>query len=420
MTFRPFDGRWLAGAVVVIYGLLLVLAADSWGVEPALSAAGVPSVGAPFSDLYVFPAAAAEFGRGGNPNVSNPSDPWHRPYNYPRAWLLFMRYPFAAVPWLGFGIGAVWLVALGAYWGRLTIGQGLLGGALVCSPSVLLALERCNSDLLIFLLLVAALGGLQYAWRGPAWLLLFAAAVLKLYPIVAFAAFGRSGSRQGWKWLAGGVVAFALWAGLHVGEFQSIAHNTPTGGPAVSYGSAVVFSIAEKLHGDKTGEWGAYLDDAWMGRVGAVLLAGGMLWVGFRRRVADSVLSLRQKLEPARTGGPPVPTFAFDRALAGFHVGAAIYIVTFIIGSNFVYRHLFLLLCLPWLLRKDAPFRGLRVAAAAAIAICLWANPMWWIPLIFLRESAGWGLVAMLACLLGATLVTESEVGLGGRARPLV
>src|SRR5580658_4696949 len=103
MNFRSIDGRWLAAAVVIAYGVLFSFAASSWGIEPALSAAGVSSVGAPFSDLYVFSAAATEFSHGGNPYVSNPSDPWRRTYNYPRVWLLFMRFPFAAVPVLGLG-----------------------------------------------------------------------------------------------------------------------------------------------------------------------------------------------------------------------------------------------------------------------------------------------------------------------------
>jgi hypothetical protein len=407
MVFPSIDGRWLAAAVVIVYGLLFSLAASTWGIEPALSAAGVSSVGAPFSDLYVFSAAATEFSHGGNPYLSNPSDPWRRTYNYPRVWLLFMRFPFGAVPGLGFAIGAAWLAALAAYWGRLTLGQGLMAGALVCSPSVLLALERCNSDLIIFILIAAALGCLQRAWRVPAWLLFFAGTVLKLYPIVAFSAFLGLGWQRARAWLLGAAVAFALWAGLHVGEFRAIAHNTPTGGPAVSYGSAVVFSIAEKLHGDKTGEWGAYLGDAWVGMLAAAFLTAGGFWIGSRRRSSDSASSLRMNPESARTGGPPVPTF--NRALAGFHAGAGIYVLTFILGSNFAYRHVFLLLCLPWLWRKDGefPFPRLRVAAAVPLALCLWANPMWWIPLIALREVAGWSLLAMLACLMGATCHSE-------------
>jgi hypothetical protein len=401
MSPRPPDGRWLAGALVLAYAVLLWLTAQARGIESALTVAGVPSVGAPFSDLYVFPAAAGEFDRGGNPYLSNPSDPWRRTYNYPRVWLLFMRYPFAAVPCLGFGLGAAWLLAAGAYWGRLTLAQGLVAGALMCSPPVALALERGNSDLLIFILIAAGLGCLHRGWRAPAWLFFLGGALLKLYPIVAFSAFLRSGPRSR-RWLAGGLLAFTLWAGLHLAEFRAIAHNTPAGGPAVSYGATVVFYIAEKLHGDKTGERGAYVGQAWIGSVAATGLALALAWLGFRRRSA---------------GTAPL----FDRALAGFHAGAGIYLLTFILGSNFVYRQIFLLLCLPWLLRKDPGFRfaRLRVAAAVTLCLCLWANPLWWIPLLAVREVAGWSLVAMLACLAGATVFAEDEenAGRGGPNR---
>jgi hypothetical protein len=393
MSSRPLDGRWLAAAVVGAYALLAALTAHAWGIGPALSAAGVPSVGAPFSDLYVFPAAAAEFSRGGNPYVRNDADPWRRTYNYPRAWLLFMRYPYAAVPWLGFGIAAAWLATLGAVWGRLSPGQGLLAGGLACSPPVALALERGNSDLLIFIGIAAAIGCLQRGWRAPAWVILLGGALLKLYPIVAFAAFFGAGGRRARGWVAAAALGFALWVGLHADEFRAIAHNTPMGGPAISYGSTVVFSIAEKLHGDRTGEWGAYVGEAWLGSVGAACLAAGMGGAGWWRG--------RQR---ARTGGPPVPTL--DQARIGFQAGAAVYVATFVLGSNFAYRYIFLLFCLPWLWRRrdEAPMAGWRRAAAAALVVSLWSNPMWWIPLIALREVSDWTLFATLAWLLGASL----------------
>jgi hypothetical protein len=47
---------------------------------------------------------------------------------------------------------------------------------------------------------------------------------------------------------------------------------------------------------------------------------------------------------------------------------------------------------------------GWRRAAAAALVVSLWSNPMWWIPLIALREVSDWTLFATLAWLLGASL----------------
>jgi hypothetical protein len=403
---RSIDGRWLAAAVVVLYGLLFAEGVRSLGVEQTLYAAGVPSVGAPFSDLYIFPSAATEFSRGGNPYVSNPTDPWGRPYNYPKVWLLFMRFPFAGVPLLGFAIGAAWLATVAVALGRLAPGQGVIAGVLVCSPPAALAIERGNTDLLIFIIVAAALACLGRRWRGPAWLLVFAGAVLKVYPAAVFAAFLRPGCRRAWAWLAAGIAAFAIWAGLHFGEFQSIARTTPTGGPAVSYGSTVVFSIAEKLHGDRTGEWGAYVGEAWLGRVAAVLLAAGLFWAGVGRRARTGGTPVPAVESPERTVGPGV-----DRALVGFYAGAGIYVATFIIGSNFAYRQIFLLFCLPWLLRRGAGYglQGLRTTAAAILFLLLWANPMWWIPLLALRETAAWSLVGILAYLVGAAFRAESE-----------
>jgi hypothetical protein len=393
MIPRSPDGRWLAAGVLIVYGLFFWLAAKSWGIEPALRTAGVPSVGTPFSDLYVFSAASTEFGHGGNPYLSNPSDPWTRTYNYPRAWLLFMRYPFTAIPRLGLAMDAAWLVVLWLWWGRLSRLQGLLAGAAACSPPVMLALERCNSDLIIFILIAAALGCLARGWPGPAWLGLFVAAVLKLFPVVAFAVFFQRGWRQarGWLWAAAG--GLGAWTLLNLGEIRAIAHNTPTGGPAISYGSAVVFTIADLLHQERTGSWAGYSAVAWLGAVAAALLAGLAGWAGFRRRSSS------------------VPSPSFDRTLAGFHAGACVYVATFILGSNFAYRQIFLLLCLPWLLRRQDGWNlgRRRIAAASGLFLLLWSNPQWWLPLIAVREAASWGLLVLLACLVGATLLPRES-----------
>lgn len=385
-TRDPRDGRWIAAAVLIAYGLLFWAAERAWGVEPALRLAGVPSVGAPFSDLYIFPSAAAEFAHGGDPYLRNPTDPWARTYNYPRAWLLFMRYPFAAIPGLGLAIDAAWLLALGLWWGRLRPREGLLAGAAACSPPALLALERCNSDLIIFLLLAAALFALSRRQPVAASLGLVAAALLKLFPAAAFAGLLQRGWRKLLAWLGASAAGLGLWMAADLPEIRAIAHNTPTGGPAISYGSAVIFSIADLLHQERTGTWAGYSERAWLGAAAAALLAGLLAWLGFRHR-------------------RPGPARDFDRTLAGFHAGAGIYLATFIVGSNFAYRQVFLLLCLPWLLRRDpaGPLPRIRTAAAIALFALLWSNPQWWLPLIALREAASWTLVALLACLLGAT-----------------
>ncbi len=386
VNLRPLDGRWLATGVVILYAGLFWLSLRSVGLESTLQRAGVPSVGAPFSDLYVFPAAAQELARGGNPYLSNPLDPWQRLYNYPRAWLLFMRYPFAAVPWLGLGLDLAWLTLLWLAWGRLTPGAGLLAGAVACSPPVLLALERCNSDLIVFMLVAAALAGLARGWRGAAWLGLMVAALLKLFPAVAFVTFLPASGRRAWNWLFAAAGAMLGWAFLRWDELAGIAHNTPTGGPAISYGSTVIFTIADLLHQQSTGQWADYSAHRWVGSAVAGLLALGLAAAGCRCRPSS---------------GPP-----FDRALACFQGGAAIYVATFILGSNFSYRAIFLLLCVPWLFRTEAafPWPKVRRAAALTLTVFLWTNPQWWLPLIALREAAGWTLLGLLACLLGATL----------------
>lgn len=66
-------------------------------------------------------------------------------------------------------------------------------GAAVFSPAVMLALERGNNDLAVFVLVAAGVRVLGLAkpgaFAGPA--LLFSAFVLKLFPVFSFAAIAR-------------------------------------------------------------------------------------------------------------------------------------------------------------------------------------------------------------------------------------
>ncbi|HVW19954.1 MAG TPA: hypothetical protein VHC86_01960 [Opitutaceae bacterium] len=390
------DGRWIAVAILLAYAAALALAARGLGPDRVSNAAGIPPMGAHFSDLYPFPAARAELARGGDPYTSNPFDPWGRVLNCPRLWLQFMRFSWGAIPAVGAAMGAAWLAALLAVLGPLSRRQGILAGVLLASAPVVLALERANTDLIIFLLAAGGLAALRRDRPAAAGGLLLAASLLKFYPIAAFAAFLVRGWRRALPWIAGAGLLLAAWVLAQVSDVRTIAHNTPAGGAALSYGAGVVLNAADLLHYGRTGQWADFSRHARALDAAAGLLGAALAALGWRRGGA---------------GGA-------GREL--FQAGAGVYLLTFLLGSNFVYREIFLLLCLPrlWGAGADA---GLRRAALACLAVSLLLHPMWGLTpaLTLLRQAANWALFGLLAWLGGAAANARENFRSNPEAAPV-
>ena len=84
---------WFLGATLAfaaLAGWLLI-----GGRTATLNAIGVPTMELPFADVRTVTGASIALAQGLDPLVSNPGDPWLRPLNYPRIWLV--------LPHVGFG-----------------------------------------------------------------------------------------------------------------------------------------------------------------------------------------------------------------------------------------------------------------------------------------------------------------------------
>ncbi|MDX2187026.1 MAG: hypothetical protein SFV32_08840 [Opitutaceae bacterium] len=343
---------------------------------------GVLPLNKHFADLYVFPSALHELQKGGDPYLSNPTDPWGRPYNYPSTWLTFMRFPARSIPVLGIALGLSWLAGLLATWGRLSLAQGLIGGAMICSPPVVLALERANTDLVIGILLMASLALLKRQMTVSTWLVVAAAFVLKLYPGAAFSAFLRMGWKRGVPYIAAAAILVSSVVAWRLQELRMIAQNTPSG-MVMSFGSTTWIKATQRLQRNRD-----ILRDAEMpSRLLALALALGTAAAGFYWRKAH---------------------VGDQEGLDGFRISASIFLLTFILGGSYLYRLIFLLFSLPWLwqpaARPESTFPIIRRVALGALFGLAWLNPFWWFPIIFARELCAWTLLLALSWLLGATL----------------
>ena len=352
---------------------------ELWGFQAAMP---------PFMDIRVITDGAVAYRQGVDPMQSNPTDSSGRPLNYPRVWQSLYR--------LGIGPGdAVWLGGLCA--GLFVVGILVVPPALTAaeagwmlaalfSPAVVLGLERGNTDLGIFFLVALAVVTVA---RGTAWplVLLLGAFVLKLFPLAGLVVLVRRG-RAALQWTAVVAAGFALlYLAFSYDDLLTIRANTPSGA-WMSYGLDVL-SI-------KAGPANAALGRAlYLGSRGLVLVTLAVAaWAAFRRREAWIA--------------------AEGRALDSFRVGAACYAGTFLLGSNFLYRLVFLLFVIPQLLGwARGPANGPRGTAQAALAGCyvsLWsllldrALHAWPAVSFGLTVAAHWLLFCTLVILLFRTL----------------
>jgi hypothetical protein len=336
-----FGGPLVVAGAVALF--LLALGLRDWYWPPF----GVPgSTGFSFLDVRYFTSAWDCARAGIDIADANPCDPLGRPLNYPRLWLApaYLGLGQGATVLLGAGLAVVFLAAVAAVVGRVDAWDGVVYAAALCSPSVLLGIERGNPDLLVFALVV---GGVLLLRAGPAWVratahaVFLLAAMLKLYPVLAWGPLVR----QPRVWLVRGLGAvaavLAVYAVVTWDDVRAIQRLAPRD---------VIFSYGAGILGDEIG-----------GR--AVVVAAGAL--------GAALLVLAARRRHGRL--PASPARAQERRLDLFWVGAAVFAGTYVSTHNYNYRLAFLLLTLPQLLhwsreaRPAVPFPALGLTAVLAV-----------------------------------------------------
>lgn len=275
----------------------------------------------------------------------NPCDPWGRPANYPRLWMLGGYLGLGERSTVGAGItnGLVFLLAaLLLFPARANAATAIGFAAILVSPTVLMGVERGNVDLTLFAMVAA---GALLAFRTRTGLLsgaslLLLASVLKLFPIAGIAMFAaaRRGSGRG-IYAVGVLVLFAGYCLATLEDIRIISTAIPQA-TEQSYGSrltAEAFSMSFGL----SQEYGRF----WLLGVfgGCGCLAGLLL-----------------RLQP--------PTSDAERArVAAFLAGGAIYLFSYASFVNWNYRLACLVLVTPqllmWMQCRRTAFSTRAVAA---------------------------------------------------------
>ena len=437
-----------AGLLALAVGVLLYLYVPRAYFHVMAMMIRVPAPRA-FTDWEWIPSAVRCWSEGVNVYLGNPCFPLeeNQGYNYSPLWLRlsFLRYAEQWTNAASLAVCALFFLSLASLPApRVRRDQVfVLLAALSCAT--LLGMERANADLLIFLMIIAALNllGRSVAWRWLGYALVTLCGLLKFYPFVAMMVALRERRSV---FLAVAAVSVAALAALVLAwhaELRVMLSNLPV----PSY-FKLQFGAADLAAGLGV-TVGKFLEKGLHRDLDAARAMGGLV-----TRIALPVLALAAVAGAAalaRTLRLPAAQARLSRRETDFLVvGAALICGCFFAGQSVIYRGIFLLLALPGLaaLSHDLPTRGgrrLLGGTCALIVFVLWTpfldacllavgltvkieyqgNPYDWFPnmpagyLLWLAsELAWWWIVAVLLAVLGSfVLATQMGAWLGRMVR---
>lgn len=348
---------------------------------------GITTMSPYFADVRVITHGAESHANGLDPLAENPADPWQRKMNYPRVWQLLFALGINESHTTLFGF-----ILIVSFWTGVCLllpnasnGKLALALAAAASPASLLGMERGNIDLIIFFLMVLSIWLMQRSAKAGL-ITLFSAFVLKLYPVFAWVTLLRIEKSRFRKsvWLMSGFAALYLAVTIH--DILLIVASTPKGS-FFSYGMNVFWMATAEKSPELGATWHLL---SWILVVLVAVISIACFW---RKEAASE---------------NPIAPMELD----AFRAGAGIYLGTFLLGNNWDYRLIFLILTLPqllWWTRSKGLIQYLASTSIIAILISHWHLII--IKLFFdygdnyhtalvLDELANWISFGALACLL--------------------
>jgi len=231
---------------------------------------------------------------------------------------------------------------------RAPLWDAVIYGLALCSPAVMMGVERGNVDIGLFCLVAAAALVMRRVPYGApvASALILASAVLKLFPIAAVGMLARLPRRLALVCVSTVVGLFAVYAAATFSDIRTIERVLPQSD-------------------DDT--YGMHILGGWLGRVSAA----GRVW-----DVALIILAIALATAFRRTLRDRLDTGSL-RELDLFWAGAGIYVATFALGRSSDYRLVFLLLTIPQLARWASARRALPIATLVGVFLTLWLLTPW-------------------------------------------
>ncbi|MEY2881346.1 MAG: hypothetical protein RLZZ15_3726 [Verrucomicrobiota bacterium] len=345
-----------------LWGLLAIFVACYVGLVVShpdlLRWVGVNHYGVWFLDSFAILASNDALARGLDPYAVNPLDYFNRPHVYSHWWLRLRDLGLTRADNFVVGLTLVIaFVAVAVARLRPREPRELLWYLVVlCSSPVVLAVERANNDLVIFLLLAPVVPCLLASRRAVRWLAIFliaAAAGLKFYPaIAALVLLAPAEAKEVRLRLAVMAAALAVVGLGLVRDLAGFSAIAPKAEGLMTFGAANLFEA---------------LGLAGRAAKSAGLAVGAAVAVGFWRTKIFAGWEIR----------------AEDRnAWLSFTLGAVLLTGCFFAGTNFAYRWVFALWLAPllWRVPRDAAapavVRRLAAAVAVLLAVALWLDAL--------------------------------------------
>jgi hypothetical protein len=270
----------------------------------------IPTMSPVFADMRTVQGALESLTQGLNPQVNNPGDPWGRVMNYPSIWIKIAQV-------LGLDNEANYLVfmlivVIGfLYCCYCIILKSESVWALLCvlSGSVLLAVERGNNDLIVFVLLFSA--------KTTSFFRVFpiaSAAALKIFPVLVLPVFIKD--KKVFLILFSFCCVLFAWM---LPELLLIRTGIPVSA-GLSYGVASITAAAAMTP--------LKISQTWLTVIFVVVILISHIWkVKFFQFTNQSLDSQSEYW---------------------FLLGACTYVGTFLLSSNWNYRLIFLIMCIPY------------------------------------------------------------------------
>jgi hypothetical protein len=279
-----------------------------------------------FGDLRVITGGAESYKQGYDPLVNNPGDPWQRRMNYPRIWqaLYIMGVNESHTTYLGIAFILLFFVGVYLYLPRISNVIVAFLFLAILSPAVLFGIERANIDLVIFFLLSLSI---VLVCKHPvlSMISILFAFSLKLFPVFGLVVLLRRNQATVCKLAIASLVFISFYIVFTFHDLALISEGTPRS-TYLSYGIDVFWMVVTRRYTHIIKMCGRIL--SYFGALLVFLCALPAMWRH------DTITNKEN-----------------ERNIDSFRMGSAIYIGTFMLGNNWDYRLMFLLLAIPQLLR---------------------------------------------------------------------
>lgn len=399
-------GKLILISTSALMWLLILVLLRSLGYHETWGLWKIPSWLPIFLDFRLIPSSAESFAHGYEPSVQNPYDLTQRKFNYPAFWRLFFYTGITQedTVWISISMIVLFFISVFLFPEKLSV-SGAIGTLLVLfSPASILLYERGNVDLIVFVVCVLVVLATGYSAYLSAFLILFGA-VMKIFPILGLSVLLGEPKKK-FLWLS--VTSTLVLIVYMIATWESVqaSWNLTMRGDGLSYGTDILV--------DRYGDAIAPLFSRWLTphRTDLLLQYGPLAFA----LIVLMVVILLAFVNAQRPGT------LTQRNFAAFRMGASIYAGTFLLGNNWDYRLVFLVLVVPqlveWMVSPARTYRIVSWLSMLLVLLSCWHLWMAEIPLssvfgseadskkfwIILDEVFNWILFAGLAYLLFASL----------------